>query len=623
MAVVVNEDGEIFEVATGEQTHKNQRKKLRGLIVCHHGSPRYVPFPLRHACEFIGQVFSVHISKEIELEKKMQEKTCPLSIISGSPNIMDLVKCDGAALLYGDKVWQLHTTPTVTQIRDIATWLSDVHRDSTSLSFDSLRDAAYPGLASLGDMICGMAMAKATSSIILFWFRSHAAAEIKWGGAKHNPSDKDDCRRMQPRLSFKAFLEVVRMKSLPWNDYEMDAINSLQLVVRGSLKEENKLARVPHFNNPINHLKPNAFSVVQAETTEVVLLMETETVPIMAVDGNGFIIGWNLKAAQMTGFSVHEATSRHMLTLVEESSLPNVQKVLSLALRGIEEKKKGEGPLIMVVNARTNRDLQGKVVGVSFVAQDMNACKFSSEKITQSDGENKVLVNDLNLFTPMFGADKSGKCNEWNAAMEKLTGLHREEVLHKMLLEEVFDSSNAPCMLKDKNAYVGSCIIINSILASDQIENQVPFGLFDRNGWYIECLLSAKRKENADGVLIGVSFFILFPNHELQHALQMDEFVLQDMVVAAVSKVQTACRGKGIIVSCDLAEKFLRQRLYGDCIRLRKILSDFLFAWVKIKQRLIVVPEEILAHMFQEDHEDQPEEGLTLVVCRNLLSMIN
>lgn len=96
-------------------------------------------------------------------------QACPLSIISGSPNIMDLVKCDGAALLYGDKVWQLHTTPTVTQIRDIATWLSDVHRDSTSLSFDSLRDAAYPGLASLGDMICGMSMAKVTSSIILFW----------------------------------------------------------------------------------------------------------------------------------------------------------------------------------------------------------------------------------------------------------------------------------------------------------------------------------------------------------------------------------------------------------------------------------------------------------------------
>ena len=249
---------------------------------------------------------------------------------------MDLVKCDGAALLYGDKVWQLHTTPTVSQIRDIAIWLSDVHRDSTSLSFDNLQDAAYPGLASLGDMICGMAMAKVTSSIILFWFRSHTASEIKWGGAKHNPSDRDDCRLVHPRLSFKSFLDVVRMKSLPWNDYEMDAIDSLQLMVSGSLNDANELARVPILNNCIDHLMSNVvLPEVQAATREMFRLMETATVPIMAVDGNGLVSGWNLKVAQLTGLRADEVLGRHLLTLVEESSLPNVQRVLSLALRGM------------------------------------------------------------------------------------------------------------------------------------------------------------------------------------------------------------------------------------------------------------------------------------------------
>ncbi|OEL19611.1 Phytochrome a, partial [Dichanthelium oligosanthes] len=583
MAVVVNEDRADFVIE--QQAQQQQRKKRCGLIVCHHGSPRYVPFALRHACEFIAQVFAVHLSKELEVEKQMQEK--------------------------------------------------NVHRDSTSLSFDSLQDASYPGLASL-------------------------ASEIKWGGAKHDPSDKDDCRRMHPRLSFKAFLEVVRMKSLPWNDYEMDAINSLQLVIRGSLNDANKLTRVPHLNNQIGHLKPNAFAGVPVATSEIFLLMETATVPIIAVDGNGLVIGWNLKVAQMTGLRVDEAIGRHMLTLVEESSLPNVQRVLSLALQGIEEKKvrlkvkthgskKGDGPVIMIVNARTNRDVHEKVVGVCFVAQDSSVPKLSSEKNTWNEGENKVLVNNPNRLVPMT----------------KLTGWHREEILHKMLLGEDFDSSNASCLLKDKYAFVRICILINSILARDQTENQAPFGFYGRKGWYIECLLSAKRKENADGVLTGVSFFILFPSHELQHALQgqqasekttlqrsrcldlgiMYEFVLQDMVVAALSKVQTACQGKGVIVSCDLAEKFLKQRLYGDCIRLRKILFDFLFASVKfcpvggsvaissnriknsigenidlidlelrIKEQVIAVPEEILAQMFQEDNEDQPEEGLTLVV---------
>ena len=37
---------------------------------------------------------------------------------------------------------------------------------------------------------------------------------------------------------------------------------------------------------------------------------------------------------------------------------------------------------------------------------------------------------------------------------------------------------------------------------------------------------------------------------------------------------------------------------------------------------MIAVPEEVLAQMFQVDNEDQPEEGLTLVACRNLLSLM-
>jgi phytochrome A len=123
----------------------------------------------------------------------------------------------------------------------------------------------------------------------------------------------------------------------------------------------------------------------------------------------------------------------------------------------------------------------------------------------------------------MFGADKDGRCNEWNAAMAKLTGWHREEVLHKMLLGEVFDSSNASCMLKDKDEFLSISILINSTLASDETENQAPFGFFERNGWYIECLLLTKRKENADGVLTGVSCILFFPCLELQHALHVQQ----------------------------------------------------------------------------------------------------
>ncbi|XP_075669988.1 phytochrome A type 3-like [Castanea sativa] len=43
---------------------------------------------------------------------------------------------------------------------------------------------------------------------------------------------------MHPRSSFKAFLEIVKQCSRPWEDVEMDAILSLQLVLRVSFQDE-------------------------------------------------------------------------------------------------------------------------------------------------------------------------------------------------------------------------------------------------------------------------------------------------------------------------------------------------------------------------------------------------
>nr|CAD1816824.1 unnamed protein product [Ananas comosus var. bracteatus] len=126
MAVVINESTDEDEAEPGQQPNQQQqqkRKKLWGLVVCHNESPRFVPFPLRYACEFLMQVFAIHVNKEMELESQIREKSilrtqtllcdmllreaAPLSIVSQSPNIMDLVKCDGAALLYRNKVWRL------------------------------------------------------------------------------------------------------------------------------------------------------------------------------------------------------------------------------------------------------------------------------------------------------------------------------------------------------------------------------------------------------------------------------------------------------------------------------------------------------------------------------------
>nr|BAL45573.1 truncate phytochrome A2 protein [Glycine max] len=415
MAVVVNDNEEDGDT---DAIQPQKRKRLWGLVVCHNTTPRFVPFPLRYACEFLAQVFAIHVNKEIELEYQIIEKNilrtqtllcdlvmrdAPLGIVSESPNIMDLVKCDGAALIYKNKVWRLGVTPSESQIREIAFWLSEYHMDSTGFSTDSLSDAGFPSALSLGDVVCGMAAVRVTAKDVVFWFRSHTAAEIRWGGAKHEAGEKDDGRRMHPRSSFKVFLDVVKARSLPWKEYEIDAMHSLQLILRNAFKDTESMdLNTKAINTRLSDLKIEGMQELEAVTSEIVRLIETATVPILAVDVDGLVNGWNIKIAELTGLPVGEAMGKHLLTLVEDSSTDRVKKMLNLALLGEEEKnvqfeikthgsKMDSGPISLVVNACASRDLRDNVVGVCFVAHDITAQKNVMDKFTRIEGDTRQL----------------------------------------------------------------------------------------------------------------------------------------------------------------------------------------------------------------------------------------
>uniref|UniRef100_Q7M249 Phytochrome (Fragments) n=1 Tax=Oryza rufipogon TaxID=4529 RepID=Q7M249_ORYRU len=75
--------------------------------------------------------------------------------------------------------------------------------------------------------------------------------------------------------------------------------------------------------------------------------------------------------------------------------------------------------------------------------------------------------------------------------------------------------------------------------------------------------------------------------------LEMVEFVLQDVFVAAVSQVLITCQGKGIRVSCN------------------------------IKHQGKGVPADLLSQMYEDDNKEQSDEGMSLAVSRNLLRLMN
>ncbi|CAL9106132.1 phytochrome B-like [Musa acuminata AAA Group] len=547
MAVIINGGDEEGGGTSSSSSSRAGPTKLWGLVVCHHTSPRCIPFPLRYACEFLMQAFGLQLNMELQLAAQLSEKhilrtqtllcdmllrDTPTGIVTQSPSIMDLVKCDGAALYYQGKYWPLGVTPTEAQVKDIVEWLASCHGDSTGLSTDSLADAGYPGASALGDAVCGMAVAYITQIDFLFWFRSHTAKEIKWGGAKHHPEDKDDGQRMHPRSSFKAFLEVVKSRSLPWENAEMDAIHSLQLILRGTFRDavdgtSNSKVIV---NGQFGDLEMHGIDELSSVAREMVRLIETATAPIFAVDSDGRINGWNAKVAELTGLPVEEAMGKSLVQdLVFEEFADVVDKLLCRALRGEEDKnveiklktfgsQKSEDAIFVVANACSSRDFTNSIVGVCFVGQDVTEQKVAMDKFIHIQGDYKAIVHSPNpLIPPIFASDENTCCSEWNTAMEKLTGYSRGEMIGKLLVGEVFGSC---CRLKGPDALTKFMIVLHNAIG-EQETDKYPFAFFDKNGKFVQALLTANTRSNMDGQIIGAFCFLQIASPELQQALEV------------------------------------------------------------------------------------------------------
>ncbi|KAG6385279.1 hypothetical protein SASPL_154111 [Salvia splendens] len=521
--------GSIASLVMAVMVKNGGSRKLWGLVVCHHTSPRYVPFPLRYACEFLMQAFGLQLYMEIQAASQIAEKRsihtqtlltemlfreAPACIVTQSPNIMDLVKCDGAALCYGGKCWLLGVTPTEAQMDDIVEWLLSTLGDAMGSSTDSLVDAGYPQAALLGDAVCGMAAARIFTRDFVFWFRSHTAKEIKWGGAQQNPEDKDDGGKMHPRSSFNAFLEIAKSKSTPWEAAEINAIHSLQIIMRDSFQETEGSGCKPGVNSDSKGAHVDEIALMAAEMSR---LIETSVAPVLGVDSSGLINGWNAKICELTGLELVEALGKSLvLDVVHDDSREVVQNLLARALEGIEDKnveiqlkKFGVNALnsgvYLLVNACTSRDYKNNVVGACFVGQDITADKTATTNIIRMQGDYKAIIQSVNnVIPPIFASDENARCSEWNAVMEKLTGWMRQEIIGKTLPGEIFGSL---CRLKGQDALTKFMILLYRAISGHETE-KLAFGFFNRGGEFVEVYLTAYKRADESGQIFGCLCFL-------------------------------------------------------------------------------------------------------------------
>jgi len=237
--------------------------ELWGLIACHHQSPKRIPYEVRTACEFLGQVMSLELSNKEgneDYEYRIEQKSIQAKLIeylsleenfiSGvikyKPNLPDLVRAQGAVVCFGGDYIIVGETPSLEEIKRLIEWLGNNFTEEV-FSTDSL-PSIYQEAETFKDIASGLlavSISKAQKNCIL-WFRPEVIQTVNWGGNpnKHIEVENGELR-LHPRKSFELWKQTVRFKSLPWKQCEIDAaLEFRNAIISIVLRKADELAKI-------------------------------------------------------------------------------------------------------------------------------------------------------------------------------------------------------------------------------------------------------------------------------------------------------------------------------------------------------------------------------------------
>jgi len=235
-------------------------KKLWGMIVCHHYSPKFVPHELRQACEFLGQFMSVELYRQYqnnweryktkvkEIQHLFRQKLSGREsdvmyhmmqmIHQSGDRLLELVNARGIVICLRGQLSQCGEVPPPEDLENLLCWLRTYHREEV-FHTDRLGELYSPAKnyvqKASGLLAISIYLDRATYQIV--WFRPELIRTVTWGGNPNKPVIKDGGEevRLSPRKSFEAWKETVKGRATPWNELEIAAAaelkNSLMLAV--------------------------------------------------------------------------------------------------------------------------------------------------------------------------------------------------------------------------------------------------------------------------------------------------------------------------------------------------------------------------------------------------------
>ncbi len=235
--------------------------RLWGLIACHHQTPKFVPYELRKACEFLGKmIFSEIYTKEETqdydyrmkltyiqsslIDYMSQEENFIVGLIKHQPNLLDLTSAQGAAVCFGGNYTLIGETPKEEDLNYLVDWLQ--HNVNEEVFYTNSLSEIYPDAEKFKNIASGLLAIPIGKRNYVLWFRPEVIQTVNWGGNPNQAfevNEESGNLRLCPRQSFELWKQTVRLTSLPWLPVEIKAALELRkAIVNIVLRQAEELA---------------------------------------------------------------------------------------------------------------------------------------------------------------------------------------------------------------------------------------------------------------------------------------------------------------------------------------------------------------------------------------------
>lgn len=221
--------------------------RLWGLVSCHTVQPHRLPYHVRTACEFMGQILSLQIALK-ERARAIEERVARRSVLvkllarmAGDEDFMAALRDDeasllsltgaaGAVIVHKGDCLRVGQCPSASDVLALANWLATQQAGQETYCTDHLA-ADWSPAAHLADVASGL-LAVSISQLhdsYLMWFRPEVVRTVRWGGDPRKEAAPGVA--LSPRNSFEAWKETVQRRSLPWSDADCDAAHEMRTAI--------------------------------------------------------------------------------------------------------------------------------------------------------------------------------------------------------------------------------------------------------------------------------------------------------------------------------------------------------------------------------------------------------